>query len=105
MAQVKYNIQIVPTTFFRVDGRQEVSYQYSVTEHRRHSDVSTGVYVRPGIFFKYEFSALRIELNENRKPFLTFLTSLCAILGGVFTCCGMLDSCSYKTAKELKKLS
>lgn len=104
MAQIKYTIQIVPTTFDHL-GSKEASYQYSVTEYRRHSDLSQGLFVRPGIFFKYSFSPLRLEVVESRAPFLTFITSLCAILGGVFTCCGMFDSCTEKTAEEIKKLA
>ena len=79
--------------------------RYSATEMRQDSDFMSGVYVHPGIFFKYDFSPLLIELRETRQPFTAFITSMCAILGGVLTCSGCINTCTYHTAQEIKKLA
>lgn len=44
----------------------------------------------PGLYFVYEFSPLRSVIRETHLPFFELCTSLCAILGGVFTMMGMV---------------
>ena len=44
----------------------------------------------PGIYFKYDFSALTVEvLEQHQESFIKFLTRLAAITGGVFICSGL----------------
>jgi len=39
------------------------------------------------------------QVTEGRRSLSTFLTGLCAIVGGVFTVAGMLDSCLFRLGK------
>ena len=82
-----------------------VCCRYSVTEMRQDSNFMAGIYVHQGIFFKYDFSPLRIELRETRQPFTAFFTSICAMLGGILTCSSCINTCTYHTAEEIKKLA
>ena len=41
--------------------------------------------------------------NEEKSSFLHFLTSVCAIGGGVFTVSGIIDSFVYNGHRALKK--
>ena len=59
----------------------------------------------PGLYFVYEFSPLRSVIRETQLPFFELCTSLCAILGGVFTMMGMVDSVLYSMSKEVKRKS
>jgi len=43
------------------------------------------------------------KYTESRKSFAHFLTSVCAIIGGVFTVAGILDSFIYHSMRSLKK--
>jgi hypothetical protein len=52
--------------------------------------------ILPGIFFIYELSPFMIEASRMRMPLLHFLTKLCAIIGGVFTVLGVVDSVAFK---------
>jgi hypothetical protein len=45
----------------------------------------------------------QIVVRETSKPLYHFLTTTCAIVGGVFTVAGILDSILYQSAKMLKK--
>lgn len=45
----------------------------------------------PAVFFHYEISPIMAKVSEERKSYSSFLTGLCAIVGGVFTLAGMLD--------------
>jgi len=86
----QYYVKIVPTTYERVDGSEIESNQYSVTEHLRHLSPGSGRGM-PGVYFYYQVSPISAQFVETRKPFMQFLTSTCAIIGGTFTVMGIID--------------
>jgi len=50
-----------------------------------------------GVFFFYEISPLHVTIQESyRKGWISFFTSLCAIIGGVVTLMGMLDQLWFR---------
>ena len=51
-----------------------------------------------GVFFIYDISPIMVTFREERPAFSYFLTSLCAIVGGVFTVAGIVDSCIYSAS-------
>jgi hypothetical protein len=51
----------------------------------------------------YELSPIMVKFSESTKSFAHFLTSLCAIVGGVFTVAGIVDSVLYQGMRTLKK--
>lgn len=58
-----------------------------------------------GVFVKYEFAPVKMVMVESRRTFLQFITSVCAIVGGIFTVAGMLDGCLYTSQRALKKIA
>ncbi len=68
------------------------SNQFSVTEHLRHVTAGSGRGL-PGVWFFYELSPIHAVFEETkRSTFLEFTASVCAILGGVFTLFGVIDT-------------
>ncbi len=59
--------------------------------------------VLPGIFFVFDISPFMIEADSHSMPFLHFLTKVCAIVGGVFTVLGVIDSIIYKLGRLSNK--
>ena len=49
----------------------------------------------PGVFFIYDISPIKVKFTEKQQSFTYFLTSLCAIVGGVFTVAGIIDAAIY----------
>jgi hypothetical protein len=47
---------------------------------------------------------MQILITENPKSFSHFITNLCAIIGGVFTVAGILDSIFHNTVRLVKKV-
>lgn len=90
----QYYLQIVPTTYKTLSGRIIETYQYSVTEHMRHVTPGSGRGL-PGVFFFYEVSALHVVIEEYRRGWIAFFTSLAAIVGGVVTVMGIVDQALY----------
>jgi len=89
--QFQYQLKIVPTTFVNIAGKHVDSSQYSSTYYFKPSvsdefgqfGLLAPVQI-PGVFWKFELSSITIEKQETRRSLLQFLTSVCAIVGGVY---------------------
>lgn len=55
------------------------------------------------MYFFYDLSPILIQYTEVTISFSHFLTNLCAIIGGVFTIAGLLDSCVFHSLKTLER--
>jgi len=98
----QYFVKIVPTIYESLGGEIINTNQFSVTEHfRKIDDPSKGGL--PGVFFMYDLSPIMVKFSERTKSFAHFLTSLCAIIGGVFTVAGIIDSLIYNSMRSLGK--
>eukprot|EP01114_Cavostelium_apophysatum_P014486 TRINITY_DN3775_c0_g1_i2.p1 TRINITY_DN3775_c0_g1~~TRINITY_DN3775_c0_g1_i2.p1 ORF type:complete len:390 (-),score=81.18 TRINITY_DN3775_c0_g1_i2:57-1226(-) len=98
----QYFVKIVPTVYESLNSAILNTNQFSVTEHFKplSGDGSHGL---PGVFFMYELSPIMVKFTESRKSFAHFLTGVCAIIGGVFTVAGLVDSMIYQGMRTLKK--
>ncbi|KAI0753897.1 Sec1-like protein [Irpex lacteus] len=86
----QYFLKVVSTQFRTLDGKVINTHQYSATHFER-------------AFFNYEISPILIVHQETRQSFAHFLTSTCAIVGGVLTVASLIDSALFATSKHLKK--
>jgi len=86
----QYYIKIVPTLYKFLNGTSIQTNQYSVTEHMRHVSPTSNKGL-PGVFFFYEVSALHVEIEEYRQGWIRFLTSVAAVIGGVFSAMSVAD--------------
>lgn len=98
----QYYLKIVPTTYIKLTGELLKTNQFSVTKHQKKlaSDRETSL---PGIFISYELSPMMVRYTEKRRSFFHFLTSVCAIIGGVFTVAGLIDSFIYHGSRALAR--
>jgi len=107
----QYFVKVVSNDFSTLDGHRVSSHQYSYTSHARdvreafHTKNSEGIETthgfdaRPGVFFHVDVSPMQIIHMEKRKPFAHFLTTLCAIVGGVLTVASLVDAAVFKVRK------
>ncbi|KAL9258531.1 Endoplasmic reticulum-Golgi intermediate compartment protein 3-like protein [Drosera capensis] len=98
----QYFIKVVPTVYTHVNGHSIQSNQFSVTEHFRTAGVGH-LQMLPGVFFFYDLSPIKVNFTEQHVSFLHFLTNVCAIVGGVFTVSGIIDSFVYHGHRAIKK--
>ena len=91
--------KVVPTLFRYLNGTTIQTNQYSVTEHMRHVTPGSNRGL-PGVFFFYEVSSLHVEIEEYRRGWIQFFTSVCAVVGGVVTVMGLLDQYIYKRREQ-----
>ena len=107
-----------------VPGRSHVHYLKVVTKLLKHSDTSAldlltykytvhsnmydtreagGKDAEPVIDFKYDLSPISIVVQQERMPLYRFVTSSCAIIGGVFTVIGLLENLIHVTGQQFSK--
>jgi len=112
----QYFLKVVSTQFRTLNDAKVINtHQYSATHFERdlsegvNGDSPGGIHIQhgvsglPGAFFNFEISPILIVHSETRQSFAHFLTSTCAIVGGVLTVASLLDSILFATGRALKK--
>ncbi|TMW59510.1 hypothetical protein Poli38472_004579 [Pythium oligandrum] len=87
----QYFLKVVPTEYKYLGGSVVITNQYSATEHFKELTPLSEKGL-PMVTLSYSFSPIMFRIEEVRRGLLQFLTSVCAIIGGVFTIMGVLDS-------------
>jgi len=111
----QYFLKVVSTQFRTYDGKVVNTHQYSATSFERdleeggQGDTPQGIHVQhgvtgtPGAFFNFEISPILVVHSDTQQSFAHFVTSTCAIVGGVLTVASLLDSILFATGRALKK--
>ncbi|KOM43832.1 hypothetical protein LR48_Vigan05g143700, partial [Vigna angularis] len=96
---MEHYLQVVKTEVItRKDYKLVEEYEYTA-----HSSVAQSLHI-PVAKFHLELSPMQVLITENPKSFSHFLTNVCAIIGGVFTVAGILDSILHNTIRLMKKV-
>lgn len=74
-----------------------LGYQMATSNHRYKSD--PGV---PSAKFSFDLSPTAVVIIQGGKRWYEFITSLCAIIGGIFTVVSLFDGAVYSIAKKVK---
>uniref|UniRef100_A0A914X8Y3 Endoplasmic reticulum-Golgi intermediate compartment protein 1 n=1 Tax=Plectus sambesii TaxID=2011161 RepID=A0A914X8Y3_9BILA len=98
----EYILKIVPSVYEELNANLLHSYQYTyaVKDHMAYHQSGR---IIPAIWFRYEISPITVKYTERRQPFYSFLTTVCAIVGGTFTVAGILDSMIFTASEYYKK--
>lgn len=91
---VKYSLKVVPISHQRMYRAEVKTHTYSanvvhVGESAAVKDV-TATTLLLGVEFSYDFNPVMVRYTDSRKSLLEFITSVCAIVGGVHTVSGLL---------------
>ncbi|KAI8971707.1 endoplasmic reticulum vesicle transporter-domain-containing protein [Mycotypha africana] len=95
----QYFLKIVASEFDFLTGKQVRTFQYSVSKQDQVVTPRGGL---PGVFFMLDHSPMRVLYSETRPTLGSLLTSLCAIVGGVFSVAQIVDNILY-TAEKISK--
>ncbi|ETW10243.1 hypothetical protein, variant 1 [Aphanomyces invadans] len=99
----QYFLKVVSTDYTFLNGDEIKSNQYSVTEHFLQM-TPAGHKGLPSVSFAYDFSPIKFRIEQTQSGLLPFFTSICAIVGGVFTVMGLVDSAMHQlSTKAIKK--
>ncbi|XP_019196572.1 PREDICTED: protein disulfide isomerase-like 5-4 isoform X1 [Ipomoea nil] len=95
---IEHYLQVVKTEVMTGTNKVVEDYEYTSHSSLVHSlDI-------PVAKFHYEPSPMQVLITETAKSFSHFLTNVCAIIGGVFTVAGILDSLLLNTLRLVKKV-
>ncbi|KAH9098036.1 hypothetical protein LEN26_016775 [Aphanomyces euteiches] len=98
-AVYQYFLKIVPTIYN--DGyTTRYSNQFSYTQQTRYLDPWGSMSVLPGVFFIFDLSAFVVQVDATTVPFTHFLMRICAIIGGMVSIAGFIDSFIYHFFKK-----
>jgi len=98
----EYIVKIVPSVYEELNGQLTFSYQYTYAHKEFVAYHHTGR-ILPAIWFKYDLSPITVKYTERRQPLYSFLTTICAIVGGTFTVAGIIDSLVFTASEFYKK--
>jgi hypothetical protein len=92
----EYYLKVVPTTYEAVDGSLYSVHQFTANTNDLH-DSSTALY------FRYELSPVTIRYTQSLSSLFHFIVQICAIVGGIFTVVGIVDSMIHAGMQRLLK--
>ncbi|EPY31860.1 COPII vesicle protein [Strigomonas culicis] len=94
----QYFLDIIPTTY---EGTIFSSHTYQFTSQM--STTHSNKNMMAAVFFQYQVSPLSVKYSAGRVSFTHFLTYLCAIVGGVFTVCGLMSRFIQVSSAQIQK--
>ncbi|KAF8767404.1 endoplasmic reticulum-Golgi intermediate compartment protein 1-like isoform X2 [Argiope bruennichi] len=97
-----YVMKIVPTIYETLDGLKIETYQYTYA-YKSSVTFSHSGRIMPAIWFRYDLTPITVKYTESRPPLYSFLTTVCAIVGGTFTVAGIIDSMVFSASEVFKK--
>ncbi|KAK3862931.1 hypothetical protein Pcinc_031253 [Petrolisthes cinctipes] len=97
-----YVMKVVPTIYEESNGKELLSYQYTFA-YRSYVSFGHGGRVVPALWFRYDLTPITVKYHHKRPPFYSFITTVCAIVGGTFTVAGIVDSFIFTASEIFKK--
>ncbi|KAH6786418.1 PDI-like 5-4 [Perilla frutescens var. hirtella] len=95
---IEHYLQVVKIEVMTGSHKLVEEYEYTAHNSLVHS------LEIPVAKFHYEPSPMQVLITENSQSFSHFITNVCAIIGGVFTVAGILDSILHNTIRLVKKV-
>ncbi|KPM11477.1 endoplasmic reticulum-Golgi intermediate compartment protein 1-like protein [Sarcoptes scabiei] len=105
LATFQYYVKIIPTIYENLRDEKIETNQFAVTRYKKEFGSTFEAITDsqlPGVFFIYEFGPMLVKYSERWRSTLHFLTSVCAITGGILTVAGIIDSFIYHSHRVLK---
>merc|ERR1719229_476577 len=93
----EYYTKVVPTTYIPLDRPPLHVHQFTANSNKILNQQM------PSLYFRYDFSPVTVRYKETRETLSHFLVQICAVIGGIFTVAGILDSLLHKSIVHLAK--
>ena len=115
LATLKHYLKVVPFQYAFLDGETQHTYLYKANynEYKPRklewyegaADAYVDTDLVPNAVFHYDISPVMVVMREETQSFSSFVTKICAVIGGIYTVVGLLDNVLYHTGENLKKMS
>jgi len=95
---LEHYLKVVHTSYALSGTRSLDTYQYTVNNNNYQDGNAL-----PAAVFSYDISPMQVVVSEERQKFASFLTQICAIIGGVFTVTGLIDGLVYHGGNTFRR--
>ena len=95
----EYYLKVIPTQYVDINKNVYNVHQITANDHEYNSQ-----FMLPSIFFRYDLSAITVKNEQYKETLFHFFVQICAIVGGVFTVVGLIDSVVNKFFSNLMNL-
>eukprot|EP01006_Ploeotia_vitrea_P052353 TRINITY_DN67673_c9_g1_i1.p1 TRINITY_DN67673_c9_g1~~TRINITY_DN67673_c9_g1_i1.p1 ORF type:complete len:314 (-),score=24.34 TRINITY_DN67673_c9_g1_i1:418-1359(-) len=95
----EYWVDVIPTVYSNTRLKETKAYQLTAHTHQ----FKTAAQYPPAVYFRYQLSPITVKFNSRSKSFAHFLTYVCAIIGGVFTVAGIMNSILHNSIVAFQK--
>lgn len=75
----EYYLNVVPTTYIDLDGKEYDVHQFTANSNEMKANVLV-----PAIFFRYDLSPILVKYTQTRERIFQFFIEICAIIGGIY---------------------
>jgi hypothetical protein len=83
----EYYLKVVPTTYVDLQGNKYNVHQFTSNHNENEADIMI-----PTLYFRYDISPILVKIVQYKEEPFHFFVQICAIIGGVFTVTGILDT-------------
>lgn len=95
---MEHYLKVVHTSYEVTSKKTLETYQYTVNNNDYDDSESL-----PSAVFAYDISPMQVQVREVRQSLSTFLTQICAVIGGVFTVTGLVDGAYFHSSNALRR--
>lgn len=113
LATLKHYLKVVPFRYAFLDGETQQTYMYKANYNEYHprklewyegiADAYVDTDLVPNAAFHYDISPVMVVMREQTQSFSSFVTKICAVIGGIYTVVGLLDNVVYHSTEAIKK--
>jgi hypothetical protein len=83
----EYYLKVVPSTYVDVEGNVFNVHQFTSNDNQQVSEMFI-----PNIYFRYDISPILVRIVQYKQQFFHFFIQICAIIGGIYTVTGIVDT-------------
>lgn len=94
----EHYLKVVSTDYRPIAGKTYQTYEYATNTNQYKEPDKT-----PTVRIHYDLSPLRVVSKEVRKSFFEWFTSMCAIVGGVYTFSSLVENTVNTVSKVVNK--
>jgi len=115
LATLKHYLKVVPFHHTALSGQLTQAYMYKANynEYRPRklewfegkADAHVDTQMVPNAVFYYDISPVKVVVQEETQSFASFITKICAVIGGIYVVVGLFDNVIYHSSAGMKKLA
>ena len=112
---LKHYLKVVPFRYEFVDGETQRTYLYKANYneykprklewYEGFADAYVDTDLVPNAAFHFDISPVMVVMNEETQSFSSFVTKICAVIGGIYTVVGLLDSVLRQVLRQRSECS